>query len=126
MARRRANQDLGTALHCVAACNPSAWSYHLSWIEYAHNSMPSAATGMFHLECSLGYQPPLFPAQEDDISVPSVQHRLRRCHRMWKDAHAALLSRTGASLTVTEFTLLPIKWVSKCGFPQGIFLFRLA
>ena len=87
----RANQDLGTALRCVAARNPSAWSDHLSWIEYAHNSMACAATGMSPFECSLGYQPPLFPAQEDDISVPSVQHHLRRCRKMWKDARSALL-----------------------------------
>ena len=87
----RANQDLGTALRCVVARNPSAWSEHLSWIEYAHNSLPSAATGMSPFECSLGYLPPLFPAQEEDISVPSVQHHLRRCRRVWKDARAALL-----------------------------------
>jgi hypothetical protein len=75
----------------VAARNPSAWSDHLSWIEYAHNSMSCAATGMSQFKCSLGYQPPLFPAQEDDISVPSVQHHLRRCRRVWKGARTALL-----------------------------------
>ena len=110
----------------MVARNPSAWSEHLSWIEYAHNSLPSAATGMSPFECSLGYLPPLFPAQEEDISVPSVQHHLRRCRRVWKDARAALLSRTGVSLTVAEFPLRLIEWVSRCGFPQGTSLFRLA
>ena len=87
----RANQDLGTTLRCVAARNPPAWSDHLSWIECAHNFMSCAATGMSPFECSLGYQPPLFPSQEDDISVPSVQHHLRRCRRVWKGARTALL-----------------------------------
>ena len=83
------NQDLGITLRCVVACKPSAWSEQFEQgIEYAHNSMPSAATGMCPFECS---QPPLFPTQEEDISVPSVQHHLRRCHRVWKDARAALL-----------------------------------
>jgi hypothetical protein len=81
---------------------------------------------MSPFECSLGYLPPLFPAQEEDISVPSVQHHLRRCRRVWKDARAALLSRTGESLTVAEFPLLLIEWVSRYGFPQGTSHFRLA
>ena len=87
----RANQDLGAALRCVTSRNPTSWSLHLPWIEYAHNSLSSAATGMSPFECSLGYQPPLFPAQEDEIAVPSVQAHLRRCRRIWKDARSALL-----------------------------------
>ena len=51
-------------------------------------------------------------------SVPSVQHYLGRRCRVWKDVGAALLSRTGASPTDTEFPL-PIEWVSKCGFPPS-------
>ena len=36
---------------------------------------------MIPFEASVRYQPPLFPAQEE-ISVPSVQHYLRRCRRL--------------------------------------------
>lgn len=87
----RANQDLGAALRCVACRNPSSWSTCLPWVEYAHNSLSSAATGMSPFECAMGFQPPLFPAAEDDLSVPSVQAHLRRCRRVWRDARAALL-----------------------------------
>lgn len=49
----RANQDLGAALQCVTARNPSFWIIHLPWIEYAHNSLFSATTGMSPFECSM-------------------------------------------------------------------------
>eukprot|EP00064_Thunnus_orientalis_P006182 superscaffoldBa00000633_g6198 len=41
--------------------------------------------------CSLGYQPPLFPTQEVDIAVPSVQAHMRRCRRTRTRARTALL-----------------------------------
>lgn len=86
----RANQDLESTLRCVAAQNPSSWSSYLPWVEYAHNSLPSSSTGLSPFECSLGYLPPLFPVQESDIAVPSVEAHLRRCRKIWKDTRAAL------------------------------------
>ena len=86
----RANQDLESAIRCVAAINPSSWNSQLCWIEYAHNSLSSAATGVSPFEASLGYQPPLFPAQEEELAVPSVQHHLQRCRKVWRDTMAAL------------------------------------
>ena len=77
----RAKQDLGTALRCVVAHNPSAWSEHLSWIEYAHNSMPSAATG--------------------------IQHHLRRCLRVWKEARAALLCSAEQNWRIADHRRVP-------------------
>lgn len=87
----RANQDLEAALRCITADNPSSWSSQLAWIEYAHNSLSSAATGMSPSECSLGYLPPLFPIQENDIAVPSVQAHIHHCRKVWRDARSALL-----------------------------------
>ena len=87
----RANQDLGAALRCVTSQNPSSWSKCLAWIEYAYNTLSSAATGMSPFECCFGYQPPLFPSQEDKVAVPSVQAHLRRCRQVWKNTRAALL-----------------------------------
>ncbi|XP_023805590.1 uncharacterized protein LOC111946461 [Oryzias latipes] len=87
----RANQELEAALRCLAAQNPANWSSFLVWIEYAHNNHPSSATGMSPFEVSLGYSPPLFPSQELDLAVPSIQHHLQRVQRVWQQARAALL-----------------------------------
>ncbi|KAF7651347.1 hypothetical protein LDENG_00112210, partial [Lucifuga dentata] len=47
--------------------------------------------GLSPFQCCLGYQPPLFLSQEAETSVPSVQAFLRRCHRVWRQAHTSLL-----------------------------------
>ncbi|KAK2908400.1 hypothetical protein Q8A73_009473 [Channa argus] len=90
----RANQSLETALRCVTSSNPATWSSFIPWIEYAHNSLTSSATGLSPFMCSLGYQPPMFPNQETEIAVPSVNAHIRRCRRLWKEARAALLRTT--------------------------------
>lgn len=90
----RANQDLETMLHCVSAKHPSSWSKHLPWVEYFHNSLVCAATGMTPFMASLGFQPSLFPSQEVEVAVPSVQANIRRCRRVWREARAALLRTT--------------------------------
>uniref|UniRef100_A0A3B3I4G6 Gypsy retrotransposon integrase-like protein 1 n=1 Tax=Oryzias latipes TaxID=8090 RepID=A0A3B3I4G6_ORYLA len=87
----RANQELEAALRCLAAQNQQDWSLFLVWIEYAHNTHPSSATGISPFEAALGYSPPLFPSQELDLAVPSVQHHLQRCQRVWNQTKAALL-----------------------------------
>lgn len=57
----QANQDLDSTFDCVAAQNPTKWTEHLPWNEYAHNqAMTSCATGVSLFQASLGYQPPLF------------------------------------------------------------------
>uniref|UniRef100_A0A3Q2FFW7 Integrase catalytic domain-containing protein n=1 Tax=Cyprinodon variegatus TaxID=28743 RepID=A0A3Q2FFW7_CYPVA len=89
----RVNQDLEAALRCIILDKPTSWSQYLPWVEYAHNSLTSSATGMSPFEASMGYQPPLFPSQERELAVPSVQHHLRMCHRAWRKTRAAL-SRT--------------------------------
>uniref|UniRef100_A0A3B3CRR4 Gypsy retrotransposon integrase-like protein 1 n=1 Tax=Oryzias melastigma TaxID=30732 RepID=A0A3B3CRR4_ORYME len=87
----RANQELEAALRCLAAQNHQDWSQFLVWIEYAHNTHPASATGISPFEAALGYSPPLFPSQELDLAVPSVQHHLQRCQRVWTQTKAALL-----------------------------------
>ncbi|KAK2912287.1 hypothetical protein Q8A73_006400 [Channa argus] len=90
----RANQSLETALRCVTSSNPATWSSFIPWIEYAHNSLTSSATGLSPFMCSLGYQLPMFTNQETEIAVPSVNAHIRRCRRLWKEARAALLRTT--------------------------------
>ena len=52
--------------------------------------MVSAATGLSPFMCSLGYQPPLFPSQETEAAVPSVQAHLRQCRWIWQTARDAM------------------------------------
>ncbi len=51
-------------LPALISQNPATWSKHLIWVEYAHNTLPGSASGL--------YQPPLLPAQENEVMVPSA------------------------------------------------------
>src|SRR4029434_253279 len=53
----RMNQELETGLRCLVSQNPASWSKHLMWVEYAHNTLPSSATGLLPLQCADGYTP---------------------------------------------------------------------
>lgn len=77
-------------LRSLAFRNPSSWAEQLSWAEYAHNSLPSSASGISPFQCCLGYQPPLFSSQETDSHCPSVQTFISRCKRTWKRVRSAL------------------------------------
>ncbi|XDV19457.1 hypothetical protein PO909_024927 [Leuciscus waleckii] len=87
----RANQDLERTLRCTAARNPSSWSQQLPMVEYAHNSLPVSATGLSPFECSIGYQPPVFPSLESEVAVPSAHAFVQRCHHTWTRARETLL-----------------------------------
>jgi hypothetical protein len=87
----RANQDLERVLRCLVSKNPSSWSQQLSMVEYAHNTLPVSATGLSPFECSLGYQPPIFPSLESEVAVPSAHALIQRCHRTWTRARETLL-----------------------------------
>lgn len=87
----RLNQELETSLRCLAPHNPSSWSKQLTWVEYAHNSLPCSSSGLSPFQCTYGYQPPLFPALEKEVNVPSAQALVRRCRRTWARARNTLL-----------------------------------
>ncbi len=86
----RVNQILGRLLRTLAAHIPSSWCEQLGWAEYAYNSLPSSSTGISPFHCCLGYQPPLFSAQESESSVPSVQALIKRCQLTWKRVRKTL------------------------------------
>lgn len=86
----RINQELESTLRSLVSGNPSSWSSQLLWAEYAHNTLQSSATGMSPFQCQLGYQPPLFPDQEEEVRVPSILHFVRRCKRTWRQARQNL------------------------------------
>ncbi len=79
---KRTNQILGRMLRSLTSRTPASWCDQLSWAEYAHNSLPSSATGLSPFECCLGYQPhylhpktprPLFPPWRHlfrDVDIP--------------------------------------------------------
>lgn len=87
----RLNQQLETSLRCLVAQSPASWSEHLTWVEYAHNSLPTSATGMSPFHCVFGYQPPVFSESEPEVSVPSAQALVRRCRRIWAAARQTLI-----------------------------------
>uniref|UniRef100_A0AAQ4QLT0 Gypsy retrotransposon integrase-like protein 1 n=1 Tax=Gasterosteus aculeatus aculeatus TaxID=481459 RepID=A0AAQ4QLT0_GASAC len=87
----RMNQELETGLRCLVSQNPATWSNHLIWVEYAHNTLPSASTGLSPFQCAYGYQPPLFPDLEREVNVPSAQRFVHRCRRIWKGVREVLL-----------------------------------
>lgn len=92
----RLNQELETGLRCLSSQNPSSWSKMLIWIEYAHNTLPSASTGLTPFQCVFGYQSPLFPDLEQEVNVPSATAMVRQCRRMWTRARQALLHSSAA------------------------------
>ena len=87
----RLNQELETGLRCLVSQNPASWSKHLMWVEYAHNTLPSSATGLSPFQCAYGYQPPLFPDLEKEVNVPSAQKFIRQCRRVWSGVREVLL-----------------------------------
>lgn len=85
------NQQLETDLRCLVSQNPSTWSKNLVCDEYVHNSLPTSATGFSPFKCAYHYQPPVFPENEQEVSVPSAHARVRRCHRIWTAARQVLI-----------------------------------
>ncbi|KAJ8402791.1 hypothetical protein AAFF_G00364630 [Aldrovandia affinis] len=92
----RYNQELGKGLRCLAEQTPTTWSRSLPWVEYAHNSLPVSSTGMSPFQCSLGYQPPLFPEEEREVEVPSAKVFVNRAQKTWRRARATLLRHVSA------------------------------
>ncbi len=110
---------------CLVSQNPSSWSQQLSWVEYAHNSLPASSTGLSPFECSLGYQPPIFQSMESEVTVPSAHAFVQRCRRTWRRARESILqvgSRTKAQAD-RHRSKPPVYVVGKkCGFHLRTFL----
>ena len=71
----RANQSMETVLRCLCAHNPASWSTQLPWAEYAINGHTLSATKLSPFEYCLGYQPPLFPSQEQQMKHQADRRR---------------------------------------------------
>ena len=68
-------------LRCLCAHNTASWSSMLPWAEYAINSHTASVSKLSPFECCLGYQPPLFPSQEQEVGVSSAEAFVLRCRR---------------------------------------------
>ena len=80
----QAKQALETVLRCMCCNNPRSWSSQLPWAEYAITCQVSASSKMSPFECCLGYQPPLFPSQEEEVGIPSARASVKHCRRTWR------------------------------------------
>lgn len=75
----------------MASHNPASWSQLLTWVEYAHNSLPASTTGLSPFMCCPGYQPPLFPSQAVEAPVPSIQAFIQHCWCTWSRSREGLV-----------------------------------
>ena len=116
----RLNQEIETTLRGLALDNTSSWSSWLPWAEYAHNTLQSSATSMSPFQCQFRFQPPLFPEQEEDIGVPSLQLFLRRCRRTWTNRPQANRCRR------PFFRPCQRVWLSSQDIPLGVESCKLA
>ncbi|KAI3374620.1 hypothetical protein L3Q82_021194 [Scortum barcoo] len=98
----RLNQELETCLKCLVAQNQTTWSQHLTWVEYAHNSLPTAATGLSPFQVVYGYQPPLFPTNETEVTVPSAHAMVKKCRKIWAAARRMLLRNQSRMKAATD------------------------
>lgn len=76
----------GVLKMCGCTSSLASWSSHLPWVKFIHNSLDSSTTRYV----SDSFEPPLFPSQETDVEVRSVQAHLCRARRVWREAWAAL------------------------------------
>ena len=125
---------LKTCLRCLVSQNPSFWSKHLTWVEYAHNSLRTAATELTPFQCVFGYQPPLFSETEKEVTVPSAHAMVRRCHRIWAAARRALLRSADRMKKAADWRRRPVPayqpgqkvWLSTRDLPLHVISRKLA
>lgn len=79
--------------------------------------MLCSASGVSPSQC--GYEPPLFPILEEEVSIPSAQALICLCHRIWNGARQVLLqssARTKRAADRQRTRLLPIGLGRRCGY----------
>ncbi|KAI2661862.1 Transposon Tf2-9 polyprotein [Labeo rohita] len=86
----RANQQLERFLRCFAGEHQRSWARYLVWTELSNNIHTSSATNLSPFEVCYGYQPLVFEHQEPEVEVPSAQHLVRRCRRLWNHARIVI------------------------------------
>ncbi|KAI3374511.1 hypothetical protein L3Q82_006332 [Scortum barcoo] len=77
-------------------------SEHLTWVEYA--------------QVNHRYQPPLFPANEEEVTVHSAHALARRCRKVWAAAQQMLLWGQARMKTAADLHR-PTHLAKKFGYP---------
>ncbi|KAL0165899.1 hypothetical protein M9458_037743, partial [Cirrhinus mrigala] len=83
-------QEICRYLRSYCHNHQESWNQYLPWAEYAQNSLRQETTGLTPFQCVLGYQPPLFPWNDEPSSVPAVDYWFRESERVWNSAHTHL------------------------------------
>ncbi|KAI5606732.1 hypothetical protein C0J50_7543 [Silurus asotus] len=83
-------QELSQYLRIYCSQDQGNWCRFLPWPEYAQNSLRQDTTGLTPFQCTLGFQPPLFPWSDEPSNVPAVDAWFRESNRVWESAHTQL------------------------------------
>ncbi|KAL0148306.1 hypothetical protein M9458_056368, partial [Cirrhinus mrigala] len=86
----RLNQELTRFLRSYCLDHQEDWSRYLFWAEYAQNSLFKPATNLTPFQCTLGFQPPLFPWSGEPSDLPAVNSWFQRSEDTWNRAHVHL------------------------------------
>ncbi|KAL0152283.1 hypothetical protein M9458_052006 [Cirrhinus mrigala] len=86
----RLNQELTRFLRSYCLDHQEDWSRYLFWAEYAQNSLFKPATNLTPFQCTLGFQPPLFPWSGEPSDLPAVNSWFQRSEETWNRAHVHL------------------------------------
>ncbi|KAI2665817.1 Transposon Tf2-9 polyprotein [Labeo rohita] len=86
----RLNQELIRFLRSYCQNHQEDWSRFLFWAEYAQNSLRKPATNLTPFQCTLGFQPPMFPWSGEPSELPAVNSWFQRSEETWDQAHVHL------------------------------------
>ncbi|KAL0195339.1 hypothetical protein M9458_008911, partial [Cirrhinus mrigala] len=86
----RLNQELTRFLRSYCQDHQEDWCRFLLWAEYAQNSIRKPSTNLTPFQCTLGFQPPLFPWSGEPSDLPAVNSWFQRSEETWNRAHVHL------------------------------------
>ncbi len=84
-------QPANTATHLLLVGSFTFSTYTSQFTIVVCQIVVIAPAGLSPFQVHFGYQPPLFPSQEEETFVPSAQAFIRRCNWIWQQARAQLL-----------------------------------
>ncbi|KAI2650785.1 Transposon Tf2-9 polyprotein [Labeo rohita] len=95
-------QEVGRFLRTFCHGHQNSWNQFLGWAEYAQNSLRQPTTGLTPFQCVLGFQPPLFPWNDEPSEVPAVDYWFRESERVWDAAYHHLQRAVRRSKSIAD------------------------